>query len=50
VIGECSVVCPKNVDPSLSIQEYKLTATKDWFSAFLWPWTKKPRSRNGDVR
>jgi fumarate reductase iron-sulfur subunit len=37
VIGECSVVCPKNVDPSLAIQEYKLTATKEWFRSFLLP-------------
>jgi succinate dehydrogenase iron-sulfur subunit len=36
-IGECSVVCPKNVDPSLAIQEYKLTATREWFKSFLLP-------------
>ncbi|MGH7986318.1 MAG: succinate dehydrogenase iron-sulfur subunit [Candidatus Binataceae bacterium] len=35
VIGECSVVCPKQVDPSLAIQQYKLTATRDWFRSFL---------------
>jgi fumarate reductase iron-sulfur subunit len=40
VIGECSVVCPKNVDPSLAIQEYKLTATKEWFRSFLLPRSK----------
>jgi fumarate reductase iron-sulfur subunit len=37
VIGECSVVCPKNVDPSLAIQEYKLTATREWFKSLLLP-------------
>lgn len=37
VIGECSVVCPKHVDPSLAIQQYKLTATKEWFKSFLLP-------------
>ncbi len=37
VVGECSVVCPKHVDPSLAIQQYKLTATKEWFKSFLLP-------------
>ena len=37
VVGECSVVCPKGVDPSLAIQQYKLTATKEWFKSFLLP-------------
>jgi fumarate reductase iron-sulfur subunit len=49
-IGECSVVCPKNVDPSLAIQEYKLAATREWFGSFLQPWRKTPRLRNRDVR
>src|SRR5437870_5661370 len=35
VIGECSEVCPKEVDPSLAIQEYKIDATKDWFKTWL---------------
>ncbi|MGH7931598.1 MAG: succinate dehydrogenase/fumarate reductase iron-sulfur subunit [Candidatus Binataceae bacterium] len=41
VVGECSVVCPKGVDPSLAIQQYKLTATKEWFKSFLLPWGNK---------
>lgn len=41
VIGECSVVCPKHVDPSLAIQQYKLTATKEWFKTWLLPWGNK---------
>ncbi|MGH8013302.1 MAG: succinate dehydrogenase/fumarate reductase iron-sulfur subunit [Candidatus Binataceae bacterium] len=41
VVGECSVVCPKHVDPSLAIQQYKLTATKEWFKSFLLPWGNK---------
>ena len=41
VIGECSVVCPKEVDPSLAIQEFKLTATKEWYKSFLMPWGGK---------
>ncbi|MGH7932436.1 MAG: succinate dehydrogenase iron-sulfur subunit [Candidatus Binataceae bacterium] len=40
VIGECSVVCPKNVDPSLAIQQYKLSATTEWFRSFLPPRNK----------
>jgi fumarate reductase iron-sulfur subunit len=41
VIGECSVVCPKHVDPSLAIQQYKLGATGDWFKTWLMPWGNK---------
>jgi len=40
-IGECSKVCPKEVDPAGAIQQYKLTATKEWFKAFLLPWSVK---------
>jgi fumarate reductase iron-sulfur subunit len=40
VVGECSTVCPKGVDPSLAIQQVKLTATKEWFKSFLMPWGK----------
>jgi fumarate reductase iron-sulfur subunit len=41
VVGECSVVCPKGVDPSLAIQQYKLSATKEWFKTWLLPWGSK---------
>ena len=37
-VGECTKVCPKHVDPAGAIQQYKLTATKEWFKAFLLPW------------
>ena len=40
-VGECSKVCPKEVDPAGAIQQYKLTATKEWFKAFLLPWSVK---------
>ena len=40
-VGECSKVCPKDVDPAGAIQQYKLTATKEWFKAFLMPWGAK---------
>lgn len=38
-VGECSVACPKDVDPAGAIQQYKLTATKEWFKSFLMPWS-----------
>jgi fumarate reductase iron-sulfur subunit len=37
-IGECSRVCPKNVDPAAAIQQYKVTATTEWFKSLLMPW------------
>ena len=36
-VGECTKVCPKNVDPAGAIQQYKLTATFDWFKSFIMP-------------
>jgi fumarate reductase iron-sulfur subunit len=42
-VGECSVVCPKHVDPAGAIQRYKVQAAADWFKAFLWPWGKGER-------
>ena len=40
-VGECTEVCPKDVDPAGAIQQYKLAATKDWFKSFLMPWSKQ---------
>jgi fumarate reductase iron-sulfur subunit len=37
-VGECSKVCPKNVDPAGAIQQYKLTATAHWIKSVLLPW------------
>ena len=39
-VGECSVVCPKHVDPAGAIQQAKLESTVDWFKEVLWPWGK----------
>ena len=39
-VGECSVVCPKNVDPAGAIQRYKVKATVEWFKSWLMPWKK----------
>jgi fumarate reductase iron-sulfur subunit len=36
-VGECSQVCPKNVDPAGAIQQYKLTAATHWLKTLL-PW------------
>ncbi len=40
-VGECTRVCPKHVDPAGAIQQYKLTATTEWFKTFLMPWGNK---------
>ncbi len=40
-VGECTEVCPKNVDPAGAIQQAKVAATKDWFRSVLVPWGNK---------
>lgn len=40
-VGECSVVCPKHVDPAGAIQQYKLKATLEWFKSVLLPWGRR---------
>ena len=40
-VGECSVVCPKKVDPAGAIQRYKVSATADWFKRLLMPWADR---------
>ena len=40
-VGECSVVCPKDVDPAGAIQRYKVEAMADWFKSVLLPWGKR---------
>ncbi len=37
-VGECSVVCPKDVDPAGAIQRYKVAATAAALTSVLWPW------------
>ncbi len=39
-VGECSEVCPKDVDPAGAIQRYKVTATLDAFRELM-PWTNR---------
>ncbi len=40
-VGECSVVCPKKVDPAGAIQRYKVKATAEWFKSWLMPRSKR---------
>ena len=37
-VGECSEVCPKDVDPAAAIQRSKVDHTKNWFKSMLLPW------------
>ena len=37
-VGECSVVCPKNVDPAKAIQQTKVDTTVDWYRKLVLPW------------
>ncbi len=36
-VGECSVVCPKNVDPAGAIQRYKVSAMLEWYKSLVLP-------------
>jgi fumarate reductase iron-sulfur subunit len=36
-VGACSEVCPKDVDPAAAIQQTKISASLDWFKAYLLP-------------
>ena len=40
-VGECTRVCPKNVDPAGAIQLYKMASATDWFKSMLLPWGSK---------
>ena len=40
-VGDCTRVCPKDVDPAGAIQQYKLTAAREWIKALLMPWGGK---------
>ncbi len=37
-VGDCSRVCPKDVDPAGAIQQAKVTHTKQWVKEVLTPW------------
>jgi fumarate reductase iron-sulfur subunit len=40
-VGECTKVCPKNVDPAGAIQLYKVASATNWFKSILLPWGSK---------
>ena len=40
-VGECTRVCPKNVDPAGAIQQYKIKGALHWFKSVLLPWGNK---------
>ena len=40
-VGECSVVCPKSVDPAGAIQRYKASTAMEWWKSLLLPWGTK---------
>lgn len=40
-VGECSAVCPKDVDPAGAIQRYKVESTNKWWKSMLLPWGNK---------
>lgn len=35
MVGECSEVCPKDVDPAGAIQRYKLAGAADWWKSLI---------------
>ncbi|MCH8957621.1 succinate dehydrogenase/fumarate reductase iron-sulfur subunit [candidate division KSB1 bacterium] len=41
LVGECSAVCPKDVDPAGAIQRFKVAATANWWKSLLMPWGNK---------
>jgi fumarate reductase iron-sulfur subunit len=40
-VGECSVVCPKDVDPAAAIQRLKVDTAKRWVRSVLLPWGRQ---------
>lgn len=41
LVGECTEVCPKHVDPAGAIQRGKVQSTQDWWTSVLMPWRNK---------
>jgi fumarate reductase iron-sulfur subunit len=40
-VGECSAVCPKDVDPAGAIQQAKVESTLAWYRSFIMPFGRK---------
>ena len=43
LVGECSEVCPKGVDPAGAIQRLKVSSTNHWWKSVLMPWAGKEK-------
>ena len=41
LVGECTEVCPENVDPAGAIQQGKITSMLDWYKKLLMPWGQR---------
>jgi len=41
LVGECTEVCPKNVDPAMAIQRTKVATTTEWAKSLILPRGKK---------
>jgi len=41
LVGECTTVCPKDVDPASAIQQGKLSSAGDWVKGVMLPWGKR---------
>lgn len=40
-VGECTEVCPKNVDPAGAIQRAKVSSMLNWYKKMLLPWGQR---------
>jgi fumarate reductase iron-sulfur subunit len=45
-VGECSVVCPKHVDPAGAIQQAKVESTVGWYRSLMMQLVNKLRRRS----
>jgi fumarate reductase iron-sulfur subunit len=48
-VGECSVVCPKDVDPAAAIQRAKVSTTTREMLSLVWPFETRPRSTHREA-
>ena len=47
-VGDCSHVCPKDVDPAGAIQQAKIEHTTQFFKSVLMPWGKRQSDERSD--
>lgn len=45
-VGECSVVCPKNVDPAAALQRSKVATAQELLRSVLLPWASRRGGRS----